>query len=250
MKGICLRGLAGWGDNLAPLTTVVNTMGGTWFDDNWNAQVNTGGFKTAANFYVNLLKQHGEAGRGDVQLPAVPGRVAAAARSRCGTTPPSAAGSLEASDSPVKGKIGYVSAPHDQTPQSGLALHLGLGDREGVQAPGRRGEVRRPGPPARPTSSWSPTTPPTRAPVARPTSRPASAPRPTPTRPTSRSRRRSPLRPWTPSRTPRPRNPGVAPAPLQRHPVRRHPVLHRLRHRLRQGLSPQPSPARPASTRP
>ncbi len=33
MKGICLRGLAGWGDNLAPLTTVVNTMGGAWFDD-------------------------------------------------------------------------------------------------------------------------------------------------------------------------------------------------------------------------
>jgi sorbitol/mannitol transport system substrate-binding protein len=32
LKGICLRGLAGWGDNLAPLTTVVNTMGGTWFD--------------------------------------------------------------------------------------------------------------------------------------------------------------------------------------------------------------------------
>src|SRR6476469_148914 len=62
MKGICLRGLAGWGDNLAPLTTVVNTMGGTWFDQNWKAQVNTGGFKKAANFYVDLIHKHGEAG--------------------------------------------------------------------------------------------------------------------------------------------------------------------------------------------
>ena len=31
MKGICLRGQTGWGEVLAPLTTVVNTFGGTWF---------------------------------------------------------------------------------------------------------------------------------------------------------------------------------------------------------------------------
>jgi sorbitol/mannitol transport system substrate-binding protein len=31
MKGICLRGLPGWGEMFAPLTTVVNTFGGTWF---------------------------------------------------------------------------------------------------------------------------------------------------------------------------------------------------------------------------
>src|SRR5689334_8552992 len=31
MRGICLRGLAGWGELGASLTTVVNTYGGTWF---------------------------------------------------------------------------------------------------------------------------------------------------------------------------------------------------------------------------
>jgi sorbitol/mannitol transport system substrate-binding protein len=118
MKGICLRGLAGWGDNLAPLTTVVNTMGGTWFDDKWNAQVNTGGFKKAANFYVNLVRQHGEPGAATFSFPQClnalqQGKVAMWYDSTA------AAGSLEASDSPVKGKIGYVSAPHDLTPQSG-----------------------------------------------------------------------------------------------------------------------------------
>jgi len=31
MKGICLRGQPGWGEVMAPLTTVVNTFGGAWF---------------------------------------------------------------------------------------------------------------------------------------------------------------------------------------------------------------------------
>ncbi|BAS11033.1 trehalose/maltose-binding protein MalE [Arthrobacter sp. Hiyo4] len=41
MKGICLRGQPGWGQVFAPLTTVVNTFGGTWFDKDWNAKVNS-----------------------------------------------------------------------------------------------------------------------------------------------------------------------------------------------------------------
>src|SRR5258708_7622846 len=32
VAGICLRGLAGWGDNMAALDTVVNTFGGQWFN--------------------------------------------------------------------------------------------------------------------------------------------------------------------------------------------------------------------------
>ncbi|CAN5528494.1 sugar ABC transporter substrate-binding protein [soil metagenome] len=118
LKGICLRGLAGWGDNLAPLTTVVNTMGGTWFDENWNAQVNTGGFKAATNFYVDLIKQHGEAGAATFSFPQCLAALQGG-KTAMWYDATSAAGSLEASDSPVKGKIGYVSAPHDQTPQAG-----------------------------------------------------------------------------------------------------------------------------------
>ncbi len=118
MKGICLRGLAGWGDNLAPLTTVVNTFGGEWFDNSWTAQVDTGGFKEATNFYVDLIKQHGEPGAATFSFPQClnalqQGKVAMWYDSTA------AAGSLEAADSPVRGKIGYVSAPHYKTPQSG-----------------------------------------------------------------------------------------------------------------------------------
>ncbi len=56
VSGICLRGLPGWGEQLAPLDTVVNTFGGRWFDENWNAQLNSPQWKSAVTFYVNLLK--------------------------------------------------------------------------------------------------------------------------------------------------------------------------------------------------
>ena len=62
MRGICLRGLPGWGELFAPLTTVVNTFGGTWFTQDWKAQVNAPEFTEATKFYVDLVRNHGEAG--------------------------------------------------------------------------------------------------------------------------------------------------------------------------------------------
>ncbi|MEF2277278.1 sugar ABC transporter substrate-binding protein [Deinococcus sp. YIM 134068] len=60
--GICLRGLPGWGENMAFITTMVNTFGGRWFDQNWQAQLNTPAWKNALTFYVNTLKQYGPPG--------------------------------------------------------------------------------------------------------------------------------------------------------------------------------------------
>jgi sorbitol/mannitol transport system substrate-binding protein len=62
VSGICLRGLPGWGEQLAPLTTVVNTFGGRWFDQSWNAQLNSAQWKSAVTFYTSLLKDAGEPG--------------------------------------------------------------------------------------------------------------------------------------------------------------------------------------------
>jgi sorbitol/mannitol transport system substrate-binding protein len=64
VNGICLRGLPGWGEQLAPLDTVVNTYGGRWFDQSWNAQLNSQQWKDALTFYVKLLKDAGEPGAG------------------------------------------------------------------------------------------------------------------------------------------------------------------------------------------
>jgi sorbitol/mannitol transport system substrate-binding protein len=118
MRGICLRGQPGWGQIFAPLTTVVNTFGGTWFNQNWDAQVNAPAFEQATQFYVNLVRSHGEngapqAGFTECLNNMVQGNTA------MWYDATSAAGSLEAADSPVKGKIGYVSAPVVNTKSSG-----------------------------------------------------------------------------------------------------------------------------------
>ncbi len=60
--GICLRGKPGWGDNMAFLSTLVNTSGGQWFDMNWKPQLESKPWKDAINFYVDLLKNYGPPG--------------------------------------------------------------------------------------------------------------------------------------------------------------------------------------------
>src|SRR6201996_4546700 len=60
--GICLRGKAGWGENMAYGTTVENTFGGRWFDEKWNAQLTSPEWKKAMTFYVDLLKKDGPPG--------------------------------------------------------------------------------------------------------------------------------------------------------------------------------------------
>jgi sorbitol/mannitol transport system substrate-binding protein len=60
--GICLRALPGWGEFGAPLTTVINTFGGRWFDMKWQPQLTSPAFKKAVNFYVDLIRKYGEPG--------------------------------------------------------------------------------------------------------------------------------------------------------------------------------------------
>ena len=57
--GICLRGKPGWGDNMAFLTTLVNSYGGQWFDMKWKPQLESKPWKDAVSFYVDLLKNYG-----------------------------------------------------------------------------------------------------------------------------------------------------------------------------------------------
>ena len=60
--GICLRGKPGWGDNMALLTTMVNTFGGQWFDMDWRAQIDTPAWRSALGLYLELLQRHGPPG--------------------------------------------------------------------------------------------------------------------------------------------------------------------------------------------
>jgi sorbitol/mannitol transport system substrate-binding protein len=60
--GICLRGQAGWGANMALISTMVNAYGGRWFDKDWNATIDTPEWKSAIDEYVTLLTQYGPPG--------------------------------------------------------------------------------------------------------------------------------------------------------------------------------------------
>ncbi|RRQ70603.1 sugar ABC transporter substrate-binding protein [Streptomyces griseofuscus] len=118
MRGICLRGLPGWGEMAAPLTTVVNTFGGTWFDKGWKARLDSPAFREATKFYVDLVRAHGESGAAQSGFAEclndmTQGKVA------MWYDATSAAGSLEAKGSPVKGKLGYAPAPVERTTSSG-----------------------------------------------------------------------------------------------------------------------------------
>ncbi|HEU0114583.1 MAG TPA: sugar ABC transporter substrate-binding protein, partial [Thermomicrobiales bacterium] len=60
--GVCLRGLPGWGEQLAPLTTVINAFGGSWFDMDWKAQLSSPKSAAAIKFYIELLQKYGPPG--------------------------------------------------------------------------------------------------------------------------------------------------------------------------------------------
>ncbi|MFJ9420528.1 ABC transporter substrate-binding protein [Streptomyces sp. NPDC101249] len=118
MKGICLRGLPGWGEVMAPLTTVVNTFGGTWFDKDWKARLDSPEFQKAVKFYVDLVRKHGESGAAQSGFAEclnnlTQGKVA------MWYDATSAAGALEAANSPVKGKLDYAPAPVEKTESAG-----------------------------------------------------------------------------------------------------------------------------------
>ncbi|MFC6488492.1 ABC transporter substrate-binding protein [Nitratireductor sp. GCM10026969] len=60
--GICLRGKAGWGENMAFITALANSMGARWFDMEWRPQFDSEEWKNAAQFYVDLMNDAGPPG--------------------------------------------------------------------------------------------------------------------------------------------------------------------------------------------
>jgi sorbitol/mannitol transport system substrate-binding protein len=118
MAGICLRGQPGWGQVFAPLTTVVNTFGGTWFTEDWQAAVTGDGFREATQFYVDLVRAHGENGAPQAGFTECLNNVIQS-NAAMWYDATSAAGSLESADSPVRGKMGYAPAPVVKTDSSG-----------------------------------------------------------------------------------------------------------------------------------
>jgi sorbitol/mannitol transport system substrate-binding protein len=118
MAGICLRGKTGWGENLAPLNTVVNTMGGQWFDMQWNAHLTDPAFNQAVTFYTNLIKTAGEPGAGNYSFNECAN---AMMQQKAAMWYDATVGAsvIDAEKSPIAGKVGYAPAPIDKTKNSG-----------------------------------------------------------------------------------------------------------------------------------
>ena len=60
--GICLRGKAGWGENMAFLTAMSNSYGAKWFDENWNPQFDGEAWKATLTDYLALMNEYGPPG--------------------------------------------------------------------------------------------------------------------------------------------------------------------------------------------
>ena len=60
--GMCLRGKAGWGENIALITSMANSFGARWFDKNWKPQFNTPEWEKTLQYYVDVMNESGPAG--------------------------------------------------------------------------------------------------------------------------------------------------------------------------------------------
>jgi sorbitol/mannitol transport system substrate-binding protein len=62
INGICLRGKAGWGENMAFLTATSNSFGARWFDESWKPQFDSKEWKDTLDFYLGMMKESGPEG--------------------------------------------------------------------------------------------------------------------------------------------------------------------------------------------
>ncbi|GHB10228.1 ABC transporter substrate-binding protein [Modicisalibacter luteus] len=115
--GICLRGKPGWGENMAFVSTLVNTYGGRWFDMDWNPQLDSQAWQDAVSFYVDLLNNYGPPGASSNGFNE---NLALFSRGNCGmwVDATSAAGKLYNPDeSQVADQLGFAPAPIAETPK-------------------------------------------------------------------------------------------------------------------------------------
>ena len=115
--GLCLRGKPGWGDNMAFLTTMVNTNGGQWFDMNWKPTIDTKPWHDAITMYVDLMKKYGPPG---ASANSFNENLALMNEGKCGVWIDATIAASFVSDpkqSKVADKMAFVQAPTAVTPK-------------------------------------------------------------------------------------------------------------------------------------
>lgn len=117
--GICLRGKAGWGENIALLTAMSNSFGARWFDEKWQAQFDSPQWLETLEFYVNLMQKYGPPGSSSNGFNE---NLALFQTGKCGMwIDATVAGGFvtNAKDSQIADKVGFAMAPHHNLGKKG-----------------------------------------------------------------------------------------------------------------------------------
>ena len=121
--GICLRGKAGWGENIALITTIANAYGARWFDEQWKPEFSGQEWKNALNFYVDTMKKSGPPGASSNGFNE---NLALFNSGKCAMwVDASVAGSFvtDKTQSKVADHVGFTYAPHQVTDKGSAWLY-------------------------------------------------------------------------------------------------------------------------------
>lgn len=121
--GLCLRGKAGWGENMALITTLANSYGARWFDEQWQPEFSGPEWKNALSFYVDNMKESGPPGASSNGFNE---NLALFNSGKCAIwVDASVAGSFvtDQSQSKVAQQVGFTYAPHQVTDKGSAWLY-------------------------------------------------------------------------------------------------------------------------------
>ncbi|MHA6804182.1 ABC transporter substrate-binding protein [Salinifilum ghardaiensis] len=143
IAGICLRGKPGWGENLAPFTSIAHAFGARWFDEDWNARLTSSNFRRAAHFYVDLVRAHGEVGASSAGFSECGNRYTQGNAAMWYDATAMAGTNEDPGSSNVVGKSGYVTAPVAETPRTGWLYTWALAIPKSTENPGAAWKLMR-----------------------------------------------------------------------------------------------------------
>ena len=121
--GLCLRGKAGWGENMALITTLANSYGARWFNEQWQPEFTGPEWKNALTFYVDNMKKSGPPGASSNGFNE---NLALFNSGKCAIwVDASVAGSFvtDQSQSKVAQQVGFTFAPHQVTDKGSAWLY-------------------------------------------------------------------------------------------------------------------------------
>ncbi|MFT3987806.1 ABC transporter substrate-binding protein [Aestuariivirga sp.] len=137
--GVCLRGKAGWGENMAFLTAMSNSFGARWFDEKWTPQFDQPEWKNTLKFYLDLMNADGPPGASSNGFNE---NLALFNSGKCGMWIDAtvAASFVTGKDSTVADKVGFALAPDNGLGKRGnwlwawsLAIPAGSQKEEAAQ---------------------------------------------------------------------------------------------------------------------